>query len=410
MLKDFFPKGHQRYSSLPILGLVLDGFTEFLSDLGYPRYIVRRHIQSTCIIDFCLREHGCCSIKKITRATLKFCAPKPGHSQDNISAAAAVMLLERYFDNLKILPPPNPPSPLEEKIIEYHRYLDQVRGFSISTINDHCRTVSEFISGCGGLPYLKKLTSKDIENFICKIGKRFNRGSLQHVIAHIRAFLRYLIMRNEAPMGLDAQIDTPCVYREEQLPRSLDWRTVQTIIQSIDRSTAIGKRDYAMLLLVTTYGLRASDVVSLKLDDIDWRKNIIQIFQHKTTTPLLLPLTEAVGESIVEYLRRGRPQVSFREIFSRCKAPNGPIKPTTMNEAFKCWVRRSGLLITFQGSHCLRHSYAVHLLRQGTPLKTIGDLLGHRDFESTCVYLRLNIEDLRAVPLSLPILAKSKGV
>lgn len=410
MLKDFFPQGHQRYSTLPILSSVLDGFTEFLNDLGYPRYVIRRHIQATYIIDFRLRELGCCSIKKITRAILKLCAPKPGHSQDDISASAAVRLLERYFDNLKILPPPNPPSPLEEKIIEYRRYLHQVRGFSISTITDHCRTVSEFISECGGLSYLKKLTSQDIENFVCKIGRRVNRGTLQHVIAHLRAFLRYLIIRNEAPTGLDTQIDTPCVYREEQLPHSLDWEIVQALIRSIERSTAIGKRDYSMLLLVTTYGLRASEVVSLKLDDIDWRKNSIQIFQHKTATPLLLPLTEAVGESIVEYLREGRPQVTFREIFTRHKAPNGTLKPTAVNEAFQCWVRRSGLSINFQGTHCLRHSYAVHLLRQGTPLKTIGDLLGHRDFESTCVYLRLNIEDLRTVPLSLPILAKSRGV
>jgi site-specific recombinase XerD len=166
----------------------------------------------------------------------------------------------------------------------------------------------------------------------------------------------------------------------------------------------MGKRDYAMLSLITTYGLRASEIVTLKLEDIGWRENQLKIFQCKTATPLLLPLTDTIGEAILDYLRQGRPSVSYREIFVRHRAPSGTLKPTAVSEVFQSWARRSGLPISFQGTHCLRHSYAVHLLRQGTSLKTIGDLLGHQDFESTCVYLRLNIEDLRTVALPLPTL------
>jgi site-specific recombinase XerD len=116
----------------------------------------------------------------------------------------------------------------------------------------------------------------------------------------------------------------------------------------------------------------------------------------------MLPLTAEVGAAILAYLRDGRPTLPHRQVFLRSRAPAGTLKPTALTEAFQGWVRRSGLPIPYQGPHCLRHSLAVHLLRQGTPLKTIGDLLGHRSTESTCVYLRLHVEDLRDVALDLP--------
>jgi integrase len=247
-----------------------------------------------------------------------------------------------------------------------------------------------------------EITPGEIEEFVRATGERISRPSLQHTIAQLRGFLRFLVSRGEIPPGLDKQIDTPRVYRLEKLPRALPWTTVQTFLRSIDRSTPLGLRDYAIFLLIATYGLRASEIVSLTLDDIEWRAGRIRVPQRKTGTPLLLPLTDTVSEILVDYLRRGRAAQAYRELFLRALAPAGVLKPTAVTEAFQAWSRRSGLGIPFQGAHCLRHSYAVRLLRQGTPLKTIGDLLGHRNAESTCVYLRLALDDLRGVALPLP--------
>ena len=174
------------------------------------------------------------------------------------------------------------------------------------------------------------------------------------------------------------------------------------LLRSIDRSRPLGRRDYAIFLLMATYGLRASEIAALRLDDIEWRVERIRVSRPKIGTPLLLPLTDEVGASLVDDLHRGRPSDPHREMFLRGRAPAGVLKPTAVTEAFQGWSRRSGLRIPFQGAHCLRHSYAVHLLRQGASLKTIGDILGHRNAESTCVYLRLAVEDLRDVALSLP--------
>jgi site-specific recombinase XerD len=218
----------------------------------------------------------------------------------------------------------------------------------------------------------------------------------------LRSFLRFLSARGEVEPGFETQIDTPRLYRDEQLPRSLPWETVRSFLASIDRESKCGMRDYTIFLLIATYGLRSSDIVSLTLDDIQWRAGRIRVPQRKTRAPLFLPLTDEIGTCLIQYLRHARPSLSYRELFLRARAPAGLLKPTAVTEAFQAWTRRSGLDIPFRGAHCLRHSYAVHLLRQGTSLKTIGDLLGHRTAESTCVYLRLAIEDLRSVALPLP--------
>jgi integrase len=155
-------------------------------------------------------------------------------------------------------------------------------------------------------------------------------------------------------------------------------------------------------LLIATYGLRASEVVAMSLDDIRWRQGSLRIHQRKTSSPLELPLTNEVSAALVKHLRRTPPAAPYRRVFLRMRAPIGILKPTAVTEAFQALLRRSGTEIPFNGPHCLRHSFAVQLLRNGTPLKTIGDILGHRSAESTSVYLRLATGDLREVPLPVP--------
>jgi len=265
----------------------------------------------------------------------------------------------------------------------------------------------------GGQPVeperLAALTASDVEAFVHGAGERQSRVSLQHTVAQLRGFLRFLASGGRVRPSLDRQIDTPRVYRQEQLPRSLPWPTVRRLLQSVDRRTPDGLRDYAMLFLIATYGLRACEIVALTLDGIDWRGRRLHVPPRKTGTPLVLPLTDAAGTILLRYLRRGRPASPRRELFLRQRAPAGVLKPTAVSEVFQKWVRRSGLPIPFHGPHCLRHSFAVALLRRGVGLKTLGDLLGHRTAESTCAYLRLATDDLREVALTVPPVAAARG-
>ena len=405
MLKELFPRAHRRYSSLPILGSTLEDFVSFLVGAGYPQMPVRLHVRAARRIDALLQRRKCHSITDITRTDLRACAPPPGRARDDAAASAAVRLLERYLEKRGILVSDGPPSPTERMLAEYGDYLRQVRGLTELTVSQHITTTSQFIAHLdarGGLRHLSALTAQDIEDFMRLSGNRIGRGALQHVAARLRSFLRFLAARGEVPTGLDTHIDMPRIYRGEQLPRTLPWQTVRALLQAIDRSTPLGVRDFAMLLLIATYGLRSSEIVDLKLEHIEWRTRRLRVPQRKTASPLLLPLTDGVGDSLVDYLRNGRPPVPYREVFVRNRAPTGVLKPTAVSEVFQAWSRRSGLSIPFQGPHCMRHAYAVHLLRKGVSLKTIGDLLGHRSSESTCVYLRLAVDDLRTVPLGLP--------
>jgi len=402
MLAEIYP---QDYSSLPLLGPHLEGFVAWLRLQGYPRLPIRLRVRAAKRFDALLRRRGVRRLGDLSEEELLSYA-----SADARDRAALVRSLARYLSEQKALAPARS-TPVLELTTSYRTQLESVRGLSASTVRHHAATVRELLAWLGDDQLdarLRRLDGRAIESFIQVVAARLGRDSLQHAIANLRSFLRFLGARGLAPGGLDARIDTPRVYRGERLPRALPWETVRAFLRAIDRSTPKGRRDYAMFLLVVTYGLRSCEVTSLKLDDIEWRSSQLRVPRCKVRSSLVLPLTPEVGTALLAYLRDGRPPLAQREVFLRIPGPAGTLKPTCLNSAFQTWVRRGALPIPFKGPHCLRHSLAIHLLRQGTSLKTIGDILGHRSSESTCVYLRLHVDDLREVALNLPASARQE--
>ena len=417
MLLKLYPRVHRRYTSLPVLGPILEGFGTWLLNQGYSTDCVREHFCAMRRLARLLRQKGIGSVTELSQTKLKACAPV--HRLDDHRLAASVRLLDRYFESETSIYPAQPLNRTQRRVAAYATYLDEVRGLAPSTVAAHCSTAAALLTDIdyeSSSERLHALSGLDLEAFISGAGARLKRASLQAMVAHVRSFLRFLASSGETAIGLDRQIDTPRVYREDQLPKALPWEIVQAFLQAIDLTTPSGIRDYAIFLLIATYGLRGCDIVALTLDDVAWRSRCLRVQQRKTGQSLSLPLTDEVATALLEYLRRGRPHLGvrrfrrgfqsenpqFREVFLRCCTPAGVLKATAVTEAFQKWSRLSGLKIPFQGVHCLRHSYAVHLLRSGLSLKAIGDLLGHRTLESTCVYLRLAIDDLRDVPLDLP--------
>jgi integrase len=182
-----------------------------------------------------------------------------------------------------------------------------------------------------------------------------------------------------------------------------DHELILKLLGAIDRSSAKGKRDYAILLLACRLGLRAGDIRTLKLDHLHWEDSRIEITQSKTTTSLSLPLTEEVGEALIDYLRSGRPKTADREVFLKLNPPFDPFREANnLYHIVTYWRRLAG--ITFRspqkrGIHSLRHSLATRLLEQGTPFPTIADSLGHTSLESTRIYAKADVEALRSVAL-----------
>jgi len=403
MLAETLPRDCARHASLPVLGPYLDGLVDWLRGQRYPDDAIRRRISAAGRLDARLGHDGVRRPQDLSAACLL--AYAPANAVEDVYLSAVVRSFTRYFDEQGVLVPA-PTTPSATLVVQYRAYLERVRGLSAVTVRDHGHTVAQFLVHLrtdDAPDRLSELQPSRIEEFLQIASTRQARGTLQHTVAHLRSFLRFLVVSGLVPEGFDIPIDTPRVYRREQLPRALPWETVHALLRAVDRSTPMGRRDYAMLLLIATYGLRGCEVVKLTLDDVEWRANRLHVRRPKVGTTLMLPLTPEVGDALLDYLQHGRPELPYREIFLRVRAPAGSLKRSAVPEVFQCWARRSGLPIPFQGAHCLRHSLAVHLLRQGTSVKAIGDLLGHRSTESTCVYLRLDVEDLREVALDLPV-------
>jgi len=405
MLRSLLPKAHHKFLSLPLLGPITDGFDDWLATSGYTPGSREFAIRMLPHVDSDLRRRRVRDVASLTHATLDAC----WRSLIKVfpTNAGTVRSLERYLVTTGVIAAggteTTETSALRILSEEYANHLREVRGFAASTVYHHRYASQCFLSHLK----TKKITlgsvqPKDVETYVNQTGKRLSRASLQHDIAALRGFLRFLATDGRTPIGLDGRIDTPRLYRLEQLPRALPWDTVTSLLRSIDTTSAMGLRDYTMFLLIATYGLRASEIVALSLDDIRWRQGVLRIHQHKTSSPLELPLTNEVLGAMVKHLKRTPPPAPYRRVFLRMRAPIGVLKPTAVTEAFHALARKSGLSIPYQGPHCLRHSYALHLLKNGTPLKTIGDILGHRTAESTSMYLRLATGDLREVALSVP--------
>ena len=195
----------------------------------------------------------------------------------------------------------------------------------------------------------------------------------------------------------------PRIYRLSSPPQIFDKATVEKLLGSVDRSTPLGKRDYAMLLLAARYGLRSSDIRKLRLQDIRWREQRLVLIQSKTQQPLELPLLADVDHALAEYLRHGRPSCDAREIFVRHMRPIAPFGDHNSHWAVMARALRGAGITNREprrGFHLLRHSLATHLLDGGVPLEVISDVLGHSSVETTRRYAQVDLTGLRSVALS----------
>jgi integrase len=209
-------------------------------------------------------------------------------------------------------------------------------------------------------------------------------------------------MRGILQKDLSAELPKIRVPRDATIPSVWDHELIVRLLGAVDRSSAKGRRDYAILLLACRLGLRAGDIRTLKLDHLRWVDSTIEITQAKTGTPLSLPLTNEVGEALIDYLKSGRPQTTHREVFLKVKPPFDPFTGNNLHHIVTYWRLLAG--ITFRSSqkrgiHSLRHTLATRLLQKGTPFTTIAEILGHTSLESTRIYAKADVEALRGVAL-----------
>jgi site-specific recombinase XerD len=215
----------------------------------------------------------------------------------------------------------------------------------------------------------------------------------------LRVFLRYAHRQRILANDLSPTVGWPQVYRLSDIPRSISWEDVNRVLASVERRTVAGRRNYAILLLLVTYGLRGREVAALTLDDIDWKRERLTIPERKAGHSTAFPLSTVVGEAILDYLRHGRPATTDRHVFFRAVAPLRPIGYAAVSSLARSYLLKAGVSVPRPGSHTLRHSAVQRLVDANFDLKTIGDFVGHRSARSTEVYAKVAVEALREVAL-----------
>ena len=379
----------------------VEGFIAWLRTDGYTDYVIDCHIRrllfvlpklSSCTAPPTLREADLVAVFGRER--------RPPTRFTNFASTRRVYTRYLRSQGRLII---EPQTPTEDLLRRYDQYLIDVRGLSASARVHHKLTLRALLTGFPCSRSLKKLSRDDVEQFILERSRRISRHSLQHEVGQLRAFLRYAHDAGLVRERLDS-LDTSRTYRDELPPRALPWPSVLKLLRSIDRTSRNGWRDLTILHLIAYYGLRPSEVVTLRLESIDWEQGLLQVYQCKTRSPLTLPLDPRTLRVLGDYLQHGRIASADDSpmLFLRARCPFIPLERTCVGDIFRKRMREAGLPDCRKHVYRLRHTFAMRLLGRGVGMKTIGDVLGHHSFYGTSAYLRLDVAMLRGVALPVP--------
>lgn len=291
--------------------------------------------------------------------------------------------------------------PFTHEVPGFFTYLEEERGLQPSTITIYRHWLHQFeiYLDQHGVVTLSELSPAVLSAFITQISSALSKNTITGLCCTLRVFLRYLHREELVGRNLAPTIEAPRKYRLSNLPRSISWDEVRLMLEAVDPRTAVGKRDYAMLLLLVTYGLRAREVAALKLDDIDWERERLLVPERKAGHCTAYPLSTVVGDALVNYIQHARPKTDERQIFFRAHAPRGPLNWVVVADRATHYLRKAGIPVRRPGSHTLRHTCVQRLIDAEFPLNVIGDYVGHRSPRSTEIYSKVAVEALREVAM-----------
>ena len=313
------------------------------------------------------------------------------------------LALPRLLSRLGAISKASPAArPADDAILGYERYLTQERGLSESTVRNYGGLVRMFLEdrfGPGNVA-LSAIESADIPAFQLRFSRSFSHGRVLLLASALRCFFRYLLLRGETSKKLAGAVLKAAEWRLQGLPKALEPEQIKQVLEHCQRKSAVGRRDYAILLLLARLGLRGGEVARLRLDSVDWENGEL-ILHGKRRRIDRLPLPRDVGKAIVAYLKRGRPNCSSRCLFVRMRAPYVGFKSCgAVADVVRRALGRADLKPPRMGSHLLRHGLAKQMLRRGATLSEIGQILRHQRVDTTAIYAKVDLDSLR--PLAQP--------
>jgi site-specific recombinase XerD len=388
----------------------VDGFAELLIEQGYAKQTIAKKLTPLCELSRWL-ERRSLKVQSLDESRIEeFLSYRKKKQRLGKEDTATTGQFLGFLRNAGLIPSSvskTEDSPIQRIETRFAQYLLQERGLSQRTIANYLPFCHGFLTErCGdGKLLLRSLRPKEVSDFVLHTVRatRHNRATHNHdLVTGLRSLLRFLYQQGKIATDLASAVPTVSRQQFTQLPKFLQPEEVERLVHSCDQSTPIGKRDYAILMLLARLGLRAGEIVHLTLDDIHWEAGEI-VVRGKSSQEERLPMAHDVGKALAVYLRRSRPRCSSRRVFIRLRAPlQGFHSSEAVCNVVRRALSRAGLNPTLKGTGLLRHSLATNMLRGGASLAEIGEILRHQQPNTTEIYAKVDLAALRSVAQPWP--------
>jgi site-specific recombinase XerD len=383
----------------------LDEFANHLDTQGYKRHLLGRQIRVVAYFSRWLDAEQIPAEAITDEQVGRFFGSVVRRGVVQTGEQAALGRFVSFLRQREIigpLPEPKQATPVQQAVRAFAVYLQQERALSGRTLIKYCPFVEQFLSGRFGQGPVEfeTLRAADVIGFVQQQAAHMSPAAAKSATTALRAFFRYLRHRGLLPCDLVAAVPTVPNWSMTGIPRAIASEHVRAVLEHCPRNTAVGRRDYAILLLLARLGLRAGEIVSLSLESIDWEAGVISVC-GKGAQNASLPLPVDVGEAIADYLCHGRPCSDSRRLFLRAVAPlRGLGAAQTVTTIVAAALKRAGVDTPHRGAHQFRHALAADMLRHGATLTEIATALRHRHIKTTGIYAKVDFAALR--PLSPP--------
>jgi len=407
------PRTLRRLRSDP-LGKLLEGFCTWLLEHGFSRSTIRKHLFRLSHLNRHLGDPECgigenITTRDVTASFKAYClqCQKAGAREKHIRRVGySVNRFLHYLRDsrlLDLLPHQEIYQPLLDSYLTWMRDYQHA---SDGTLKVRSHSIAQFLQWLGteATPEgLSRLSSERIEDFSLSYAQGMGRSARRSMQSALRSLFRFCFHQGHIQQPLERAVPTLRTYKLATVPRGLSDTEAQQVLRSINRMSHVGRRDYAMVQLLYSYGVRGGQVRALCLEDIDWAQNQILFKASKHGKDSRLPLTAQVGESLLEYLQHSRPPCSYPHVFLTCRAPYHPLPhSSSLSAIVERRIRAAGIELPSKGAHAFRHCFATRMLHEGHSLKAVADVLGHRHLGTTFIYTKVDFNALKQVALEWP--------
>jgi integrase/recombinase XerD len=390
------------------LAAQIEGFAAWAREQGYARRSRYRQVLLAGCLSRWLAQQTISLRRVSAEHAVRYLRSRARRVKIHRGDAAALRQFVEFLRHKGVIPPEKVPpgrrSPVEHETQAFETYLRTERMLADATIAYYVPFTRGFLADRFGKRRvtLSQLCAGDVVRFVQRQAPRLHVKRAKQLTTALRSFLHYARYRGAIALDLAAAVPTVANWSMPSIPRAIPADAVRRLLASISRRTAVGRRDYAILLVLARLGLRASEVVRLELDDIDWDGGQVSV-RGKGGYRTTLPLPADVGEAIAAYLRHGRPPSTCRRVFLRARAPiRGFRGPSAIASVVRDALVRAGVSAPTKGAHQFRHGLATQMLRHGASLTEIGEVLRHRSPETTKIYTKVDLEALRTLALPWP--------